>query len=157
MLMYLAANSQPGIAMTVHQYARYLQNPRKIHEKAIKRIAHYLTSTMCTHLGQKGHCGTRINPTNDLTLDYFVDTHFYGLWGSQLCKSCTGFVLTLGGTSILWISKLQSEMACSTMEAKNTVSTISTIWEDNNGALILTNNPMPCITPRSNHIVVKYH
>ena len=38
-----------------------------------------------------------------------------------------------------------------------TLSTISTVWEDNNGALTLANNPLPRMTPQSNHISVKYH
>eukprot|EP00957_Ditylum_brightwellii_P114984 8769989-Ditylum_brightwellii.AAC.1 len=33
----------------------------------------------------------------------------------------------------------------------------STVWEDNNGALILANNLLPRMTPRSKHISVKYH
>eukprot|EP00957_Ditylum_brightwellii_P014791 1115148-Ditylum_brightwellii.AAC.1 len=34
---------------------------------------------------------------------------------------------------------------------------VSTVWEDNNGALILANNSLPQMTPRSKYIGVKYH
>eukprot|EP00957_Ditylum_brightwellii_P098738 7521052-Ditylum_brightwellii.AAC.1 len=37
------------------------------------------------------------------------------------------------------------------------VSTISTVWKDNNDALVLATNPMPRMTPRSKYIGVKYH
>eukprot|EP00957_Ditylum_brightwellii_P105431 8037667-Ditylum_brightwellii.AAC.1 len=159
---------------------------------AIKRIVHYLISTKDTHPGQKGCYDMIIKLTDDLTLDCFVDVNFTGLWGCEdnqdpnCVKSCTGFFLTLGSTPILWISKLQSKVACSTMEAeyialahsiqellpaqwlleelashldlgRDSMSTIYTMWEDNNGALILVISPMPQMTPRSKYIAIKYH
>eukprot|EP00957_Ditylum_brightwellii_P101116 7705621-Ditylum_brightwellii.AAC.1 len=182
MLMYLAANYWPDIAMAVHQCARYSHNLRQIHEKAIKRIMHYSISTKDTCPYQKGYPGMIIDPTDDLTLDCFVDTNFAGLWGCEddqdpnCVKSCTGFVLTFKGTPILWISKLQLEVACSTMEVeyialahsmqgllpaqwlieefvshldldRDSMFDISTVWEDNNWALILANSLMPQMTP----------
>eukprot|EP00957_Ditylum_brightwellii_P198128 15095783-Ditylum_brightwellii.AAC.1 len=178
--------------MAVHQCARYIHNPRHIHEVAVKRIVQYLLGTKVTREGQTGYCGMVINPTDDLTLECFVDATFSGLWGHEndqdpsSVKSCTGFVLTLGGTPILWISKLQSEVTFSTMEAKyialvhsmhellparwlleelskqleldrELLSTVFTVWEDNNGALALANMPITHITPCSKHIGVKYH
>eukprot|EP00957_Ditylum_brightwellii_P024285 1832019-Ditylum_brightwellii.AAC.1 len=123
-----------------------------------------------------------INPTDDLTLDFYCDANFVGLWGHEddqdpsSVKSRTGFVLTLGGTPILLVSKIQTEVACSTMEVEyialvhimqellpaqwlvekvattldleqTKVNTISTVWEDNNGALALDKSPMPQMTP----------
>eukprot|EP00957_Ditylum_brightwellii_P145305 11066846-Ditylum_brightwellii.AAC.1 len=128
-----------------------------------------------------------IDPSDDFTLDCYCDANFAGLWGCKndqdpsSIESRTGFVLTLGGTPILWVSKMQSEIACSTMEAeyialshsmqellpakwlveelaqslgleRDDFSTISTIWENNNGALVLATNPMLRMTPRSKHI-----
>ena len=37
------------------------------------------------------------------------------------------------------------------------VSTVSCVWEDNNGALTLANATYPSMTPRSKHFAVKYH
>eukprot|EP00957_Ditylum_brightwellii_P110347 8416343-Ditylum_brightwellii.AAC.1 len=45
MMMYLAANTCPDIAMAVHQCAHFLHNLRRRHEKAVKIIVHYLAST----------------------------------------------------------------------------------------------------------------
>jgi hypothetical protein len=33
----------------------------------------------------------------------------------------------------------------------------STVWEDNEPALTLTNAELPCLTPGSKHFAVKYH
>eukprot|EP00957_Ditylum_brightwellii_P067509 5125313-Ditylum_brightwellii.AAC.1 len=38
-----------------------------------------------------------------------------------------------------------------------TLSTISTVWEDNNGALTLANSPLPRMTHWFKHICVEYH
>jgi hypothetical protein len=105
------------------------------------------------------------------------DADYSGLWKSD--------VLTLGGYPLLWVSKLQSEIALSTLESEyislaqgmrdllpmrrllEEVSTSlgvipagaalvkSTVFEDNNGALGLATTPK--LTPRTRHICVKYH
>eukprot|EP00957_Ditylum_brightwellii_P208357 15356993-Ditylum_brightwellii.AAC.1 len=110
--------------MAAHQCVRYTHNPCHIHEAIIKRTVHYLIGTKDTRGGQNGYRGMVINPTDDLTLDCFVGANFAGLWGHEdeqdpsSVKSYTGFVLTLVGTPLLWVSKLQNEVACSTMEAE---------------------------------------
>eukprot|EP00957_Ditylum_brightwellii_P176217 13418038-Ditylum_brightwellii.AAC.1 len=165
MLICLASKLRPDISMAVHQCVRYTYNPCCIHEVAVKRIVCYLIGTKDTKEGQTGYHGMVINRTDDLTLECFVDANFAGLWGheddqvSSSVKSCTGFILTLGGTLILWVSKLQSEVACSTMEAEYTALAhlmLSTMWEDNNRALALANMPVPHMNPCSKHIGVKY-
>jgi hypothetical protein len=100
-------------------------------------------------------------------------------------KSRTGYVLTLAGCPLIWASKLQTEIALSTLESKYiALSTAireliplrrvlqevglalildfskpsivqSTCFEDNNGALGLAITPR--MTPRTKHIGVKYH
>ena len=65
-----------------------------------------------------------MKPTTDLTLDLYANADFAGLWKVEdaddptCVKSRTGFVMTLGGTPVLWSSKLQSEFALSTCEAE---------------------------------------
>ena len=185
MLMYLASNSRPDIAFAVHQCARFTHAPRASHEQAVKRILRYL-------IGTKSR-GLVFSPNSDgsLQLDCFVDADFAGLWGSEddqdpiSVKSRTGYVLTLNGCPLQWVSKLQTEIALSTMEAeyialsqsmrelipmRGMVSEIgttlglvsskqpllhSTVFEDNNGARTLAT--VPRLTPRSKHIAVKYH
>jgi hypothetical protein len=38
-----------------------------------------------------------------------------------------------------------------------TVSTISTVWEDNHAAEVLATTKPPRLTPRSKHIAIRYH
>ena len=65
-----------------------------------------------------------MKPKADLTIDCYVDADFAGLYGvddSQekvSVKSRTGYVLLLADCPLLWVSKLQTEIALSTMEAE---------------------------------------
>ena len=183
MLMYLTGNSRPDITFAVHQCARHSHNPRRSHEQAILRICRYLKATKDR--------GLRFKPGSILELDCYVDADFAGLWNVEsdqdpVCvKSRTGYVITLGGCPIVWASKLQTEVALSTLEAEyiacsqamrellpmrgllheivtkmkltasEEVKIHSTVFEDNNGALILASAPK--LTPRTKHIAVKYH
>jgi len=53
-----------------------------------------------------------INPRRDLKLDMYADADFAGLWASEdhndpiSVRSRSGFVITLGGTTVLWSLKL---------------------------------------------------
>ena len=57
-------------------------------------------------------------------MDCFVDADLPGLWSAEnshdpICaKSCTGFVITLANCPLQWVSKLQSEIALSTLHAE---------------------------------------
>jgi hypothetical protein len=186
MLIYLASNSRPDIAFAVHQCARFTHHPRLIHEQALKRIGRYL-------LGAKTR-GLILDPKrNDLGIDLYVDADFAGLWSYEdphdpsCVKSRTGFVIQIAGCPVMWASRLQQEIALSTMQAEHTamsmamrdllpfqrlaigvcramglnettLSTIhSTVWEDNDGALTLAKLPVNRVTPRSKHYAVKLH
>ena len=127
-----------------------------------------------------------------MTLDLYVDADFAGLWNYEevtdpsCVRSRTGYVITMGNIPVTWQSKLQTEVALSTMESeyiaasygmrsllpmrdilkvlckalnihRSVQSTVSTVWEDNAAALILMQAPLPKMTPRSKHIAVKYH
>jgi transposase InsO family protein len=185
MLMYLASNSRPDIAFAVHQCARFTHNPRRSHEIALKRIGRYLLGTRKRGLIMK--------PRDDLKIDMYVDADFAGLWGVEdpndpnCVKSRTGFVIVIGGCPVLWTSKLQTEIALSTMQAeyialsmsmrdllpfkdlveevcrhmgldhKKLASIKTTVHEDNAGALTLANLPPSRVTPKSKHYGVKVH
>jgi hypothetical protein len=130
-------------------------------------------------------------PDTQMQLNCYVDADFAGLWNVEddqdpVCvKSRTGYVLTLGNCPLLWVSKLQSEIALSTTEAeyialsqamrdlipmRSLLQEIGTklnldfakpalvyskVFEDNNGALALANAPK--MNPRTKHIAIKYH
>jgi hypothetical protein len=185
-LMYVGNNTRSDIAFANHQCARFSADPREPHGMAVKRIVMYLKKTL--------HQGTIIRPNNkELTLDCYCDADFAGLFAVEdpedprSTRSRTGFVITLGGTPVIWASRLQTETALSTMEAeyialstamrsllplRHTLHELvaalslsqdnksiihSTIWEDNSAALILAKSDPPRLTKRSKHIHVKYH
>ena len=133
----------------------------------------------------------RFKPDGELKLDCYVDADFAGLYNVEdtqdpVCvKSRTGYCLTLGSCPLIWVSKLQTEVALSTTEAEYIALSQSmrdlipmrrllqeagqglnlsfakpailhsTVFEDNNGALSLALSPK--MTPRTKHIAVKYH
>ena len=134
-----------------------------------------------------------MKPTAELNVDCYVDSDFAGLWGYEddqdltCVRSRTGYIITIGGCPVLWSSKLQKEIALSTMEAEyialstslkqrilfkrlvesvwdyvglkqDTLISINTIvWEDNQGCKILATLEPPRMTPRSKHYAIKYH
>jgi hypothetical protein len=184
MMMYLAVNSRPDIAFAVNQCARFTHTPKRCHEVALKKIARYLKGTM-----DRGMC---IKAEENLRLDLYADADFAGLWGAEgpndptSVKSRSGNLVTFGGVPIVWLSKLQSEIALSTAESeyislstglrtllplrqllqevcgflkieRDKLSLISTVWEDNQATLKMVNAPFPNMTPRTKHIACKYH
>jgi hypothetical protein len=179
MLGYLCGHSRPDIQYAVSQCARFTHSPRKSHEDALIRIGRYLKHT--------SDCGLILRPTiGTFNVDCYVDADFAGLWPHEdkhdptCVKSRTGFVICIANCPVIWSSKLQSDIATSTMEAEyNALSTAmksvlpllelfkavgkqvgldenqvtsfrTTVWEDNVGALTLANMEPVRMTPRSN-------
>ena len=184
MLNYLG-HTRPDCAFAIHQCARYTFEPKKIHEVALKRLGRYLKGTMDK--------GLILDPSDDYVIDCYPDADFAGLWGHEhpqdphCVRSRTGYVITLANCPILWKSKLQTEIALSTMEAEyvalstackdlfpvmDLVKELGTafdlpirdksrfhvrVHEDNVGALTLGKLEPRRMTPRSKHYAVKYH
>ena len=100
-------------------------------------------------------------------------------------RSRTGFVVTFANFPILWVSKLQEDIALSTLHSEyvtlsrfvrdsiplkclikevidilgidiNNLKFVSssTVYNDNNGAIVMATSPS--MTPKSNHIFIKY-
>jgi hypothetical protein len=184
MMMYLSSNSRPDIAFAVHQCARFTHCPKRSHEQGLKRIARYLKATRTRGMVFKPCKDLNLDLYADADfagLWNAEDPH------DPICvKSRSGFILTLGEVPILWGSKLQTEIALSTTEAeyialstamrelipirlllqdvgtifelkRNELTTVSCVWEDNNGALTIANSAYPNMTPRTKHIACKYH
>jgi hypothetical protein len=183
MLLYLAGHSRPDIAYAVNCCARYMFNPRLSHEKALKRIGRYLKATRDK--------GLVLNPSGKLTVDAYPDADFAGLYGYEdvtdpaNVKSRTGFLITVSDCPVVWVSKLQTETALSTMEAEiialahccrelfpvvdivkelgkvvglateDLVSMHVSVHEDNAGALVLAQTLPPQFTPRSKYYAIK--
>ena len=183
MLMYLAGNSRPEIAYAVHSVAKYTHAPKQSHGKAVKWIVHYLKGTATD--------GLILSPSKELVVDCYVDASFADAWGSEdprdpaSVKSRTGFVILVANCPLIWVSKVQSLIACSTLEAEyialshsmreliplrrlvktmagslglqkeSEARTYSKVFEDNNGALTLANAPK--LMPRTKYIGLRFH
>ncbi|GJR12854.1 retrovirus-related pol polyprotein from transposon TNT 1-94 [Tanacetum coccineum] len=106
-LMFAMICTRPDIAHAVGVVSRYMAKPGREHWGAVKRILRYIkgTSDVALCYGESG-----------LTVKGYVDSDYAGdLDGS---KSTTGYVFTLSDRIVSWVSKLQSVVAMSTMEAE---------------------------------------
>ncbi|KAL7548588.1 hypothetical protein ACHAWF_011864 [Thalassiosira exigua] len=184
MLHYLN-HTRPDCAFAIHQCAWYTFEPKESHEDAVRRIGHCLKVAMDK--------GLVLDPSDDLTIDCYYNADFAGLWGHEhpqdphCVRSRTGYVITLAGCPVLWVSKLQTEIALSTMEAEYVALSTACrdlfpvidlvkeigqhfglpvndrssfhvrVHEDNIGALTLGQLEPRRMKPRSKHYAVKYH
>ena len=116
MLMYISGNTRPDIAYAVHQAARFTHGARQSHAAGVKRILRYLKKTKLN--------GLILKPGKDLRVDCYVDADFGGLFSVEAkqdpisVKSRTGYVITYRGAPLMWASKMQTQVALSTMEAE---------------------------------------
>jgi hypothetical protein len=105
-LMYVMVCTRPDIVHAVGIVSRYMNNPGKEHWEEIKWILRYLRGTATHALCFGG---------SDTFLQGYVDSDMAGDKHSR--RSTTGYVFTIGGTTVSWISKLQKVVAISTIEA----------------------------------------
>ena len=182
MLTYLTGSVRPDITMAVHQCARFSTKPMRSHEQAVMRIGRYLLGTK-----QKGMI-YKPDPTKGL--EVYVDADFVGGWDPENANdadtvySRTGFVIQYANCPVLWVSKLQTEIALSTAESEyialsqalretiplmNLMREVDVVFklhipkpkfvvkvhEDNQSCIAMANNPK--FTPRTKHIAIKYH
>jgi hypothetical protein len=116
MLMYLASNTRHDIAYAVHQKARFSHGTRDSHALAVRRILRYLKGT--------SYKGITFKPNKSNTIYCHVDSDFAGLFGVEygltpICaKSSTGYVIKFCDVLVIWVSKIQTQIALSTMEAE---------------------------------------
>ena len=181
MLSYLCG-TRPDICMATHQVSRFSNAPKATHFNAVKRIVKYLAGTKDK--------GLILKPDKSKGIECFVDADFAGAYDKQNAEdeenvlSRTGYVIKCANCPVLWVSKLQSEIALSTTESEcialstalrdviplmglvkdvsNTFNLEVTkpvmhckVFEDNNGALELAKALK--IRPRTKHIAIKYH
>ena len=185
MMLYLQGHSRPEILFAVLQCACYTFNPRLSHEVALKCIDRYLKGTRTR--------GLILSPFSDLTIDCYIDSNFSGSWSYEddqdptCVRSRTEFIMFVANFPVIWSSKIQTEIALSTMEADyialstvlksliplkrlvkaislaadldpRKVSNIKTeVDEDNQGFTILAKLEHLRMTLRSKHYALKYH
>ncbi len=175
MIGYLQQTSRPEISMATHQCARFNNDPKLCHERAVKRICKYLLGTMDK--------GLIFKPDTSRGLECFVDANF-AQTNPESVLSRTGFVIMYAGCPIYWKSKLQTEIALSTTEAEyialshsmrkvlpflNLLKEIHDVfplqeskpefycqvWEDNRSCIKVAESPK--FTHQTKHISLKYH
>ena len=186
-LNYLQGHSRSDTTLATSQVARFVHSPKRSHELALIRIGRYLKGT--------ADKGLILRPTDaeSLKVDIYVDAAFACGWGTELgsnpdsVKSRTGYIIEIANCPVLWVSKLQSTVATSTMESEYTALSMAlraaipllavidsatkglkftkhklltfkaTVHEDNQGALILANLEPGRHTPRSKFYALRLH
>nr|GEW52879.1 Gag-Pol polyprotein [Tanacetum cinerariifolium] len=145
----LSSKMSPNIAHAVGVVSRYMAEPGTGHWEAVKRILRYVkgTSDVALCFGD-----------SDLIVTGYVDSDYASdLDGS---KSTTGYMFTLSGGTVSWVSKLKSLVAMSTTEAEYSAQASKeavwlkmllkelgykqkkiTLFCDNQSALYLAKNP----------------
>jgi hypothetical protein len=167
---------------------RFIHCTKGSHDEALERIGQYLKAT--------GDKGLILHPKSHkvrLDIDCYVDADFAGLWGYEdkqdpsCVKSRTGYVIFIPDCPVLWVSRFQTDIKTSTMEAE--YSALSTamrdvppikmlameissnvgltqepiadfktaVWEDNAGSLKLATMEPGRMTPISKWYGIKYH
>ena len=125
MLNYLVNCTHPELAFAVHQCARFCNDPKRVHEQAVKRIIRYLLRTQKTYTGKdKAPQGILFQPNKTKSIETYVDVSFAGEWNTSWSDepssvmSRTGYVIFYANCPIIWSSKLQTEIALSTTESE---------------------------------------
>ena len=183
MLGYLET-TRSDISFATHQCARFSQDPKAEHEKAVRWLARYLKGTRDK--------GTVFRPDFKKGLQVYVDADFAGNWdpdGAMVdrdtARSRHGYIIMYAGCPIVWKSQLQTEIALSSTESEYTGLSYALreaipimellkemkqhgfrvmtpkaevhceVFEDNSGALEIARNPK--YRPRTKHLNVKLH
>ena len=106
-LMYAMVCTRPDIAHAVGVVRKYINNPGKENWMAVKWILRYLRGTTNQALCFGG---------SNIALHGYVDVDMVGDKDNR--RSTTGYVFTVGGTTVSWVSTIQSVVALSTTEAE---------------------------------------
>lgn len=164
-LMYAMVCTRPDIAHAMGVVSRFMSDPGKEHWKGVKWILRYLKGTQNMGLCFKG---------KDAILRGYTDADLGGC--KDTFKSTTGYIFTVGGTAVSWMSKLQKSVALSTTEAEYMAvaeASKELIWLktfleelgkqqanyslycDNESAVKLAKNPV--YHGKTKHIGMRYH
>ncbi|KAL8092834.1 hypothetical protein AgCh_034910 [Apium graveolens] len=100
-------STRPNVAHAVRVVSRFMSNPGREHWEAVKWLLRYLkgTSKVALYFSKK-----------DVILEGFSDADLGGCLDTR--KSTTGYIFTLGGTTVSWMSRLQKSIALSRTKAE---------------------------------------
>ncbi|KAG7479129.1 Retrovirus-related Pol poly from transposon TNT 1-94 [Solea senegalensis] len=170
-LIYIMTCTRPDLSWVVSKLSQHLAEPKQQHWAAAKHLLRYLKGTINQELHYQ-------KSEKNLQLEGFSDAD----WAADINerRSTTGycFSLTENGPVISWKSRKQPTVALSTCEAEYMALAATTqesmylvqllkgidgnnqhvpvkIYEDNQGAIALSKNPV--CRQRSKHIDIKYH
>jgi hypothetical protein len=116
MLMYFTANMRPYIAYAAHQSARHTHDPKAAHVHAMKLVIRYRKGT--------NYKGIYFKPDGMAKVDCYVGSDFVGLFTVEdgqapiSAKSRTGYIILYYGVPLLWVSKMHTQTALSTVEVE---------------------------------------
>lgn len=180
-LMYLAVGTRPDIAFAMSVLSRFVSNPGEQHWNAALHVLRYLRGTPDHGL----HYGRPSSPIGEMNAEILqaLENGTFGYvdadWATdpETSKSISGQVFVMNGSAISWRSKQQSIIATSTCHAEYIAACEAArecvwlremlsemgfaavkptcIFEDNEAAIFLSNNP--ATTDRSKHIRLKWH
>lgn len=153
-LMYAMLGSRPDIAYAISFFSRYVNNATDTHFKIALKVLMYLKSTINRKIVYKRNV--------PIILKGFVDANYATCKSTR--RSTSGYIFYLGDAPISWTSKRQSIVALSSNEAEFIALTDATkeaiylrnllnefnilqssptiLYEDNTGAIALSNNPI---------------
>ena len=116
-LNYPEKSTRPDIAYAVHQCARFSSDPKVEYTRAVEYLVKYLEGTKNKEIIMQSKEGP--------ILEVFADADFSGNWNkntaefdSSTAKLRTGFIIYFAKVPLMWTSKLQTQIALSTTEAK---------------------------------------
>ena len=165
-MMYIMLSCRPDVCFAISYLSRFQQNPASEHWKAVKHLARFLKCTEDTELVLKRN-------SNSAILEGFVDADYANDESDR--KSTTGFLFKVFGNTVMWSSKKQATVSCSTTEAEYVALAQALqegIWikglledlkipvsqviinEDNQSCIKMAKNPQ---CKRVKHIDVKFH
>jgi hypothetical protein len=167
-LIYLMVSTRPDISYTVSVLSRFMQEPRELHWRCVKRLLRYIKTT-------KDYCLIYTkNKTSKYELVGYSDADYAGSIDDR--KSTSGYVFKLNNCIITWNSAKQKTVSLSTTEAEYIALTTAikeALWLnqllkelnrglkeikimcDNKSTICLSKNPE--FHSRSKHIDIKYH
>ena len=105
-LMYLM-NTRPDIYFAVNTLSQYMVDPRRVHLIVAKHVMRYLKGTL--------DFGLSYSSENEFRLFRFTDSDWSGSTTDR--KRTSGCCFSLGSTMISWLSRKQSSISLSTVEA----------------------------------------
>ena len=183
-LTYLEKGTRPDIGYATHQLARFCEDPKASHGKAVEHLVKYLIATR--------HKGLILTPIKTKSVEVYADADFSGNRNKltaehdpSTTKSRTGYLAMYAGCPIIWKSVLQTQVSLSITDAEyislsqslreiipviNLLNELKEInfapvsivpavyckaFEDNSGTLELAKTPR--LRPRTKHINIVYH